>query len=484
MSKLIKNFDRSGRKPRQHQITGLQYIEDTWASPTTVLQAGTGVGKSGIGVALILEHGGVYVVPTNVLMDQLIRDYPNINYLKGMDHYTCSRLPDNPKLNCSDAKEIYGTSCPIECDYQRSVQRCLDGEPTFVNPFSYIFVKKREGFKQPNVMVVDECHTLLNSFMLMSGATLNPKVYGKPKSLTTPDTLIWLGGVKQSLRDQRKATEKGEHEKIKKLNRRIDKISEVYKGLSGSPHVYTIYNDIGGTCIKPITPPKTIIDAFFGGTKNVLMSATINTPGVKELLQHEEFEFTEIGTPIPADSRQVKVEPAVFPMNYKTEPKLIASWIKSKMRKYPDRNTIVHLTYSDVEKLKPFFPGCIANTKDTKDESINKFKEEGGLFLAAACSEGLDLPGEECRLNLVPRMSKPNLGDPAVKKRRGLDDGDTWYNLQIMQTLIQQAGRSTRGVDDSSITIVGDKNFRWVWGSVKKLINKDFNESLKWSKRC
>lgn len=479
MSQLIKNFDGSSRKPRPLQIECLTWIQDTYALPIVSAQLGTGSGKSAIGVSVLKEYGGIYIVPTNVLMDQLIRDYPGINYLKGMEHYRCSRLPDNPELTCSDAKDIFKDSCDLRCEYQRSVQRCLDGEPTFANPFSYIHVKMRQGFKPPPVLVVDEADVLVNSFMLMSGTTLNKK-FGVPTTLTVPDTLSWLEGVVEQLRGQRAGLPETDREARKRISMKLEKVAIIYQGLVTNPQIYEIYTDREAVCIKPIHPPKVIVDRFFSCGKVILMSATMSKFNTEEVVQHTDFDFREFGTPIPSERRGMRLEPSAFKMNWETPPKLIASWIKSKMRKYPDRNTIVHLTYKDVERLKVFFPGCIANTKETKTECIREFKKSGGLFLAAACGTGVDLPGDECRLNLIPRLHKPNLGDVLVKKRKSLTSGEDWYRHQIVDTLIQQIGRSTRGIDDESISVVGDKNLKWLMSTIKQDVNKDFLGAIKW----
>jgi len=480
---LTKHFDYSGRVPREGQVEILDWISETYSLPRVAFQAGTGTGKAACGVSIMLEYRGIYIVPTNILMDQLIRDYPDINYLKGVEHYTCSRLPDNPELTCADAKEVYGDTCSTKCKYQESVQRCLDGEPTFVNPFSYTHIRRRDGFQRPKVIVVDECHKLIDSFMLMSGIMINKK-YGRPKELTAPSTIEWLATVKDKMYGELKAVDKkDEAARYARLSKRYSHMAEVRSSLITNSSVYIVYAEDDYTHIKPIRPPNTLVQNFFDVDKVVLMSATINQPTLDELIQREDVLFKEFGSPIPVNSRLIKHEPAAFAMNYKTPPKLVAAWIKQKMRKYPGRNTIVHLTYKDVQEVKKFFPDCIANTKETKNEYILKFKSEGGLFLAAACQEGLDLPGDECRLNLIPRLAKPNMGDPVVKKKLAQENGEEWYRLQILDTLIQQAGRSTRGVEDSSVTIVGDQNLKWYWGSVHKKINQDFNKVIRWGRR-
>ena len=57
---------------------------------------------------------------------------------------------------------------------------------------------------------------------------------------------------------------------------------------------------------------------------------------------------------------------------------------------------------------------------------------------------------------LIPCLLWPNKGDQAVKKRLALPNGQFWYTLETIMTLVQQVGRGVRGETDSCMTIVFD----------------------------
>ncbi len=103
------------------------------------------------------------------------------------------------------------------------------------------------------------------------------------------------------------------------------------------------------------------------------------------------------------------------------------------------------------------------------------------MFLAAGCAEGLDLRDDFCRLNIIPALIRPNLGDPVVMKRRALADGDRWYALETMKTTIQQYGRSTRHEKDHSTTVVMDPTFSRTVNQYKDDIPTYFKESIQWA---
>ncbi len=125
----------------------------------------------------------------------------------------------------------------------------------------------------------------------------------------------------------------------------------------------------------------------------------------------------------------------------------------------------------------------ICNNAENKIEKLEYFKKHGGVFLAAGCSEGIDLADDKCRLNIIPQLLFPSLGDPIVIKRKALVDGQLWYGLEVMKTCIQQYGRSTRHEKDWSNTFIFDPLFGMVYGQTKAHLPKYFSEAIKWVKK-
>ena len=454
----MNDFDGSGRKPRPKQVAALEYIQDTWAEPLVTVVMPTGDGKTAFGVALIKRYGGVYMVPTNVLVSQLHNDYPEINYLKGKDHYET-----------------------VE-EYNKAVERMLQGDPTFTNPFAYKNARYRDPKYVPKMVVYDEGHTLMDTFSLMGSTSISKKRYGAPEDNTTYGIVKWLEAIIKAKVVERSEEELTNDEK-NTITYDINSLSEVKRCVTKEPHIYTTDETKTHIEVKPMRPPKDMVDDFFHGIKSVIMSATISKFKLREILQERVFEYKVFTSDVPKEDRKVLYEPAPFAMNYKTPPKLIASWIKSKMRKYPDRNTICHLTYSDVAKLQEFFPEALCVNKYNKDDVIKEFKEKGGLLLAASWHTGIDLPGDECRLNLTPRLLKPNSQDTVVKKRKALEDGERWYKHEVIDMLIQQSGRGNRGLGDESLHVVGDRNLRMFVSGIREEINIDFREAIVWGRK-
>ena len=73
-------------------------------------------------------------------------------------------------------------------------------------------------------------------------------------------------------------------------------------------------------------------------------------------------------------------------------------------------------------------------------------------------TEGIDLPGDLSRWQVICKLPYPYLGDPQIARRRELDP--TWYDWRTCLTVVQAYGRSVRSADDFAVTYVLDADFK------------------------
>ena len=159
---LLKTFDGSGRQPRPLQVEALDWIASNWSSPGLVIQAPTGTGKQAIARAIQLATGGAILVPNNALVDQAQDTYPDLNTLKGAEHYKCGIGGEHE--DCTD------------CGYARAKQRAKT-EPTLYNPLSYPF---SGNFTE--TVIVDEAHKLESFLRLLISYKFSQTKYSPPKT--------------------------------------------------------------------------------------------------------------------------------------------------------------------------------------------------------------------------------------------------------------------------------------------------------------
>lgn len=511
--------DGTGRPIRDVQKDILSWLEEVLPSTHRIkaICAPTGVGKSYIARAVQLGTDAHYLAPSNLLIDQVIDTYPDVNFVKGKTHYEC----EASGLRCSDYFEGPGDSkryCSGSCSYKVQKTKAVLGEPSFFNPMSYYYATLSEDFKPPRVLIVDEAHQLISMASLLAGKKFSKSKYDFDKRCENEIYLVeWLDtqigklrrllGQYTGMRKRRidemqssannpertksiKAALNGVNKHIGEISQELERVKLVSDSVRENPQNYSVtiektYGRRPDTYlnVKPIKPPRHIINRLLTAEKVILMSATLLPPDLRDLAGREDYDYFESVNPIPKENRKIFYRPMPFKLNYKTPPELVVAQIEDIITKHGDKNILIHTTYSQSKKLAPHFThDIIVNDAKNKDEKLEEFKKKGGIFLASGCAEGIDLPGDLCRINIIPKLAYPDMGDDVVKKRMKLADGDEWYNLEALKLLIQQAGRSTRGPDDWSYTYVLDPGFAWRVSKYKNLLPKSFIESIVWSK--
>jgi ATP-dependent DNA helicase DinG len=472
----FSKFD-GARTPRPIQIDTLSKLNAAWdSSDVHALVLPVASGKSAIARAIQLATGADIITPSNLLVSQYQADYPTVNFLKGKTHYQC-----NNGLSCRDWCSMGFEPCH-DCPYQACKARALT-EPSFYNPMSLYYHLLSTRSKGNKVLVVDEAHQLGSLLLLLCSKRLKKSDYKFSQKCCNEVYLVqWL---KQQIDRLDKLSalyyKTNDTEKLAKAKQEIETLALLKEGIEedGQNFVMFIDKDAKDTYlnIRPLFPPKFLVNRLLGGKKLVLMSGTLFPQDIKALIGDRPYNVIEQNSPIPRKNRRIVFKPAPFKINYLTDPKRIAEFICQHLE--PGVNTIIHSTYSLSPKLMPFMPsGTLYNTSQNKDEVLQEFKDRGGAFLASGCAEGIDLKDGLCRLNLIPKLSYPNLGDPAVQRRKALQDGSDWYAISTLATLIQQAGRSTRHADDHSVTYILDPSFGQLFRRYKHKLPKYFTESV------
>lgn len=451
---FLKVFDGSDRNPRDIQVETLKWVKANWDSPGLVVQAGTGTGKSAIARAIQLQTGASILTPNNALLMQYGESYPNLNTLMGAEHYKCSVGGDHD--DCTD------------CEYAIARSRA-QVEPTVFNPLSYIFSKART-----KIVIIDEAHKLLDFLRLVVSYKFSKARYNPPKE---PD-FAWIRSKADAY--FRTASVYKERKELKKAAANFQKaktLSGIADHLEQSPNDFVCYFDNGDWVVEPIEVPRAIIEKALGkAEKVILLSATIPPKWAKQILGHRSFKYLDLPSPIPAENRRVIATSSG--LTAKSSPADVSMWIKNQLTRYSG-NAIVHVTYSMGLALAPYFPNALVHTKQTKQSTLSKFKRQGGLWIAAGAAEGIDLPHDEARLNLVPVLPFANNQGPLGAEQFKRDSYQ--YYLETAVQFVQQAGRTTRGVDDWSVTVCGDSRLLWLLKKCDGDLPCSFKKALKWS---
>lgn len=479
---IFNTFDMKNN-PRKLQIDALNFIQQNFDTYRYIaIEAPTGSGKSAIARALQIETNAAILTANNILLEQYISDYPYVNYLKGMKHYSCHEQ-DDAEITCEDVKNACGACCG-NCNYKNARIKSLNKQPTIFNPISFYFLPENNY----DVIIVDEAHKLIDMLNLLTTISFTKSKYNYGTIKSIEDVINFF--TKEIEKENRKVKSNIKIGKVKemiKAKTRAKRLQDIINVLNVSKNFFHFWTE---KCIirnkddeklhlKPIFTPREFFDKIFGDAKVILLSATLPKFWCKQIFNTDNFVYTQLDNPIPKENRPLVVD-TQFCLTSKSSTEEIVNFIKKHLDNYPNYNTIVHLTYSKILEVHPYFPDAHVHLdNDSKIEKMDNFKENGGLWLCAGGAEGLDLKDDLCRLNLIPILPYANIADPIISLKNKTKEGKYDYLLNTFVTFLQMMGRSTRGPNDWSVTVLGDTRIMDLLITLKNDIPKDFRDIIK-----
>lgn len=450
----FSKLDGTGKAPRVEQDDYFKHLNRTWNTVGChALNAAPGVGKSYIGRAInIAVPDSAIVTPSNQLVDQYCETYPELVAVKGRDHYD------------------------TEDEYKRS-RKQAQTRPAVFNPLSFHF-HYIKGDK-PSTVIIDEAHTLAQMLVFTVTQAFNCNLYGIKEDMNDAEVLAWLAERLDKLaKVQHVPKFETRYNRLKLLsdyvNQNLANIQITYQMIS----LPKTKQKVKHLCINPLRFPKELLHTVFGDARLILMSGTLYPQHLKEL-GISEYDYKVYNSAAPVENRTIQA----IPLKDRNDLDSICSAIVQIRKQAGNPNTLIHVPYAlQREYKRRLGPKVITHTKETKDMALERFKKSGGVLLGSGMAEGIDLPGDLCRLIIIPKLLYPNLGDDAVKKRLAMPDGQSWYNLQTGVTTIQQIYRGVRGKNDACNIVVLDSTFPRLIGKLKGVVPEDFIKSIKWSK--
>ena len=484
---LLNHLDGSGRTPRDVQITALKWIEENWDSGKhLVISAPTGAGKSMLARTLQIATGAPIIAPSNDLVRQYAASYPELNKYIGQQHYRC----EPHRMTCRAAQRLTncdGSGCG-GCPLRLSRERAMNGNTVF-NPLSLWHLIRQQGYDY-DITIVDEAHSVLNMLRTLSSSSrrltneeftaLRAKGFN-PRRIDEWILVDFLLERAQLLYERAKgATTLAAKTRFE--NRAME-FEHTANCLKAESEKYAIWFHGQRMNIQAVKVPKNTIKKVLKG-RCILLSATLVKSDINEILNNEPYEYLDLASPIPVQNRKVYFSPSEFRHNYsELDPKELVKRVEDIIKGEGTPNTIVHVPYSLAEEMREYWTmPVITHNRDDKAAALRRFISNGGVLIGSGCTEGLDLKGDLCRLNIIAKLQWPCLGDSWVKKRRAMQDGYMWYLAETLKVIIQAAGRSTRGEDDYSRCIVLDPSFSVLIAQCKKLglVPQYFLESIDW----
>ena len=242
---------------------------------------------------------------------------------------------------------------------------------------------------------------------------------------------------------------------------------------------------------KPLKIDKYAKDYLFRfGEICLFMSATIldYKNFAKWLgLEVKDVKFIEVETPFELSKRPIDVSRSVD-MKYQSlkrnAPKTI-DFISEILDKHKNDKGLIHtVSYQCRDYLMKNINNpnrLISHSSNNRMKVLKEFEksDEPLVLLSPSMNEGVDLPYDKCRFQIIYKMPFPPIKDKQVALRNSKDKH--WYPYQTMMNLVQTYGRGMRAEDDYCQTYVIDnrlKGFVHNRPLFRRLVPKFFKEAI------
>lgn len=499
------------KSPRKDQLETVSEIVDAISQGYRyiVLEAGTGTGKSAIAYTLSSIYDSSYILTvTKQLQEQYLSDFKDLKLVKGRNNFTCNQ---NPDFSCDEGRCILeGFSCEDAvntCDYYRQKNEALNAK-TVISNYHYMFLELNYvgDFTKRELLICDEAHNLENT--LMSQLTLEFSIddlenYLKMKiddeiiyDLENGDYDVWLQFIREVREEYQREYDKIKDvevphliEKINFMKNEISDCNRFVENIAQDPYswVFDYNRDFNILEFKPLKVDNYAKSTLLKhGDVCIFMSASI--------LDYEFFckclgisadEIYAIRRKSPFDMKRNPIKCCTeYDLSHKeiseNAPKTIEP-IKSILEGHKDEKGIIHTvstTCKDylIDNLRD--GRLIEHNSKNRIEQLEEFKksEDPVVLISPSMNEGVDLPGDLCRFQIIYKLPYPDLADKQIRLRANADED--WYNYKTALSLIQTYGRGMRFDDDYCMTyLIDSRILDFILNS--KFIPQDFKYLVK-----
>lgn len=469
-SRSILSFFPAGQQPREGQRATLERIEKEWAKTDVfVVEMPTGSGKSAVSLTVArwaahLNQKSMILVPNNVLLQQYLDSNPNLATIRAKQDYVCHTGSSSMTgdMSCKEYAQKVGHTCKGVCPYTAANRKIRAVPYGVVNYYTYLAHRL-----YPEVLIVDEAHNLLGMLREFAAKKLWQHVYNYPEYIRD------YSGLLKWVRDKRQELEEEGQEPDAKLE-------ALFKDLTSGAPKYLVEKAVEPHFGKekpllrllPIDTSDQPPVLWPGQVRKILLlSATIGRKDLEQLgLDRRRVSWIATPSPIPAERRPILVQEPGIDLSYggiSTSLPILLKSLQEIADKHKEERGIVHTTYSLMQQLER--SGIIQeggrfliHTKQNKKEKYQEFLtgKPDAILICAGLYEGIDLPGDLGRFQVITKVPWPSLAEPAWKYLAETDRDR--YCYETLKTVMQGAGRVCRTPTDFGVTYVLDRTFRTI----------------------
>jgi Rad3-related DNA helicase len=484
---ILDYFPYEGIREVQREI--LLALEAEWDRyDVFAIVLPTAGGKTAIARTIMdwqAENGVIYTMPTNQLLQQFTDTFPDSETVRRKAHYQCHDIPGVP---CSE-KAVRCPDCPML--HAQRLESAI--KPVACTPHTMML---RKLWENRDVVVMDEAHTVIPMIQ-----DLAARVTWKHKA-RYPDNWRSIESLQRwwsSYIGRKRESGKKQSRNDKKYDQLIEQTIMTDKPVYACTEEERPWRN-GAGWLKPPVPRGEEVDLPalvwkpidirnlpevhrvlpHNIRKLVLMSATFSTIDIDQLgLSRRRVLYIQCKSPIPPERRPIVIPEDILPVTYKSmreATEYIADYLRNGiLPSHEGEKGIIHASYAQARMLKQFLgtmDGRIlyhdADDKlDVLQEFLNSPPDSGKALVASGMHEGVDLPYDLARWQVVAKIPWKSLANPAIKYKS--ESEPDWYIWETLKYLIQACGRVARTPEDYGVTYILDKTFWRLYNQGKHL---------------
>ena len=513
---LLEHFP-AGATPRPEQARLLASLadaiaeaDDDPAAPHVFLvEAPPGVGKSHVAMTLARWSGDAYLLTSQkLLQDQYEREFGGeLQLVKGRDNYTCDHYPDaRVPTSRGMCRRPRGPAC--QCPYARAKTAALNG-PIFCTNTAYFATLRHwhaEQLRKRKLLIIDEAHNLESQLVSVFTVGFPPTEmrawFGAalPRLPSADDyrplmaehlerlegRLEAIGRELEALRPPEIAADvflrmppsRAEQDLLvqrDELENALARIRFFTESEEGQWVVRYPADPAARLELVPLTVAPMARELFAESAElTVLSSAFLGHRAVlaeRFGLDEDDLRVFTSASPFPLDQRRIVYRPVGALSRARLaqlEPALFAE-VAAILAAHPREKGLIHVqSYAAGDRLMRDLAARASPesrrliwvaSSEAKARALDQHRASGRptVLVSPALREGVDLPDDFLRFQIVTKMPFPDLGDPWTAARRERDP--RWYALETAKALVQAYGRSCRHAADHGVTYVLDAQF-------------------------
>lgn len=508
-----------------------------------LMDAPTGSGKTVIGEAVrqVLDTTGLYVCTTKGLQDQFLRDFDYARVLKGRANYPTEygEWPTVTAADCTGGEACFWCDTRESCPYQIAKDEALAADVAVLNT-AYLLAEANSprgkfgaNGMRPPFIIADECDELEGSLMGAVEWTSIGSRELRELRLTTPKKGSHRGTIVKWLRDVYvPVLEKAGREtyKIGKSTHNVQLIRKGTRWIRNAADAAWVAGELapateedgevaaeeaGAMWVRDYRKNdperlvfKPVVVDRYGPTKLwrhgrrwLCMSATIISPQEQAEslgLDQSGLRWASVEVPMtfPVENRPIyvagvaKVTKKAMDAEGSDVLERLSGAIGAICVRHPGERILVHtVAYKLADELKWRLDNLVTDrliltygNAAERDDAFERYaRTPGAVLLAPSMDRGFDFRGDLARVVVIAKVPFPNLGDRQVSARLRLPerDGDWWYRVQTVRTIVQMTGRGVRGADDWAATYILDQEFQNnIYRKAKSLFPKWWRDAL------